>query len=154
MDLPVSTESARRAFLRLMGGALGASCLGLKWTDVARAANHAAMARATGVPGASEAPTLLTVAEAADVEAIAAQIIPTDSTPGAREAGVVVFIDRALGSFYAHQANAFRHGLAEFQARLHDWHPDVASFAALAPDLQIAFLHGVDHTPSSMPCGS
>ena len=38
-------------------------------------------------------------AQAADVDAMAAQIIPTDSTPGAREARVVQFIDRALVTF-------------------------------------------------------
>ena len=37
--------------------------------------------------------------EAAEVEAIAARIIPTDETPGAREAGVIYFIDRALVTF-------------------------------------------------------
>ena len=35
---------------------------------------------------------------AAEIEAIAARIIPSDATPGAREAGVVYFIDRALST--------------------------------------------------------
>ena len=37
--------------------------------------------------------------EAVEVEAIAARIIPTDDTPGAREAGVIYFIDRSLVTF-------------------------------------------------------
>ena len=140
-------ESARRVFLRLMGGTLGASCLALNWTEVARAANHAAMAHAAAAPGAPGAPAFLTAAEAADVEAVAAQIIPTDATPGAREAGVVVFIDQALTGFYGRQAELFRRGLAEFQARLHAWRPGAESFAALPSDQQIEFLDTVDHTP-------
>ena len=130
-----------------MGGTLGASCLALNWTEVARAANHAAMAHAAAAPSAPGAPAFLTAAEAADVEAIAAQIIPTDATPGAREAGVVIFIDHALAGFYVRQAAGFRHGLADFQTRVHAWRPAAESFAALPSDQQIEFLHSVDHTP-------
>ena len=37
--------------------------------------------------------------DAADIDAACAQIIPTDATPGAREAKVVYFIDTALNTF-------------------------------------------------------
>lgn len=37
--------------------------------------------------------------QAEEIEAIAAQIIPADETPGAREAGVIRFIDRNLVEF-------------------------------------------------------
>lgn len=37
--------------------------------------------------------------EALVVEAVSARIIPTDDSPGAREAGAVYFIDRALATF-------------------------------------------------------
>jgi Gluconate 2-dehydrogenase subunit 3 len=138
---PPDAESARRAFLRLAGGALGASCLALNWVEVARAAVEAA---AAGVPGAL---AFLKPGDATDVEAIAAQIIPTDSTPGAREAGVVVFIDRALAGFWSREGDAFNSGLADFRARLRDWKPGADSFAMLAAADQVAFLHTVDHTP-------
>lgn len=42
--------------------------------------------------------TVLDVDEAADMAAIAARILPTTETPGATEAGVIHFFDRALGS--------------------------------------------------------
>lgn len=135
-------ESARRAFLMLAGGTLGASCLGLRWAEVARAAQAAADA-----PPGGAALSFLAPAEAAEVDAISAQIIPTDATPGAREAGVVVFVDRALGSFYAREAAVFRSGLADFNARLQAWRQGATSFAALAADDQIAFLHTVEGTP-------
>ena len=51
---------------------------------------------------------LLTHAEARDVEAIAAQIVPGGATPGAREAGVVYFVDHIHAGLYADQADAFR----------------------------------------------
>ncbi len=137
-------ESARRAFLRLAGGTLGASCLALNWAEVARAAKEAAAAPAAGVPGAL---AFLKPEEAAVVDAIAAQIIPTDSTPGAREAGVVIFIDRALAGFWSREAGAFNAGLADFRARLRDWKPGADSFATLGAADQVAFLHTVEHTP-------
>jgi gluconate 2-dehydrogenase gamma chain len=136
-------EFARRSFLRLMGGTLGASCLALNWSEVAVAARQAASDIASG----SDAMQFLTAGEAADVGAICAQIIPTDSTPGAREAGVLLFVDRALASFYAPQAVMFRSGLAEFQGACLKWRPQAGSFSGLSSAQQIEFLHTVDHTP-------
>ena len=126
-----------------MGGTLGASCLALNWSEIAVAARQAVTEAASG----TRAMRFLTPDEAADVEAICAQIIPTDSTPGAREAGVVLFIDRAFVSFFAHQAATFRSGLAEFQGACRQWRPQANSYSALPSAQQIEFLHTVDHTP-------
>jgi gluconate 2-dehydrogenase gamma chain len=90
---------------------------------------------------------LLGAADAADVEALTSQIVPSDDTPGAREAGVTYFIDRALGSFFAHWRESFQGGLAQFQAAARAAHPGAPSFAALTGDQQIAFLHTVDNMP-------
>ena len=61
--------------------------LPLGWAEIAQAAHEAhAAAQSAGDARLS----FLSAAEAADVEAVAAQIIPTDDTPGAREAGVVL----------------------------------------------------------------
>jgi gluconate 2-dehydrogenase gamma chain len=51
--------------------------------------------------------------QAADVEAIAAQILPSEDGPGAREAGVIYFIDRALTTFDTDKQDIYRKGLAE-----------------------------------------
>jgi gluconate 2-dehydrogenase gamma chain len=137
-------DVSRRAFLQAMSGALGVSLLGLNWSEVANAAHDAHMAAKS--PGGA-APAFLTSAEAADVEAIAAQIIPTDGTPGAREAGVIHFIDRALATYFARMDDNFRAQLAAFQAACHARYPEAASFAALSSDQQIEFLKTVDQTP-------
>ena len=63
-------------------------------------------------PARDEKLSFLSAAEAADVEAVAAQIIPTDDSPGAREAGVVYFIDRALATFLSQLAGDYRAQLA------------------------------------------
>jgi len=88
---------SRRTFLRVAGGALGGAWLTLDLTKVAQAAHDAHVAQQSpGTPTTS----FLSKAELADVDAISAQIIPTDDTPGAREAGVALFIDRALATFF------------------------------------------------------
>jgi gluconate 2-dehydrogenase gamma chain len=55
----------------------------------------------------------LTAAEADTLDAIVARLIPSDETgPGAREAGAVRYIDRALGGALAASREAYRLGLA------------------------------------------
>ena len=54
--------------------------------------------------------------EARAVDAIAARIIPgDDADPGAREAGAVVYIDRALGGAYREFEKLYRRGLWELE---------------------------------------
>lgn len=54
--------------------------------------------------------------QAADVEAMAEQIIPADETPGARDARVVYFIDRALVTFERDKQKQYSEGLAKLLA--------------------------------------
>jgi gluconate 2-dehydrogenase gamma chain len=134
---------SRRTFLRVAGGALGGAWLTLDLSKVAQAAHDAHEAREAGALNTS----FLSRAELADVDAITAQIIPTDDTPGAREAGVALFIDRALATFFGRMAPDFRSQLAAFRLRCQAQHPDAGSFAALSNEQQIAFLKQVDRTP-------
>lgn len=136
-------EFSRRSFLLSLSGILGTPGLALEWSDVAAAAYHARRVATAPETAAAE---FLTPAEAADVEAISAQIIPSDDTPGAREAGVVTFIDHALATFFAPIAKEFRAHLAEFQATCRTRHPE-ESFAALSSERQIEFLRTVETTP-------
>jgi gluconate 2-dehydrogenase gamma chain len=103
-------------------------------------------ARDAGQGRADAKLSFLSAAEAADIEAVAAQIIPTDDSPGAREAGVVYFVDRALATFYSQLAGDYRAQLAAFQAEYRHAHPAVSSFASLTSDQQIEHLKGVDQT--------
>ena len=134
---------SRRAFLSGAGGALSLTWLATHWPGIAAAQAHAATA-ATTPDSATLA--LLTPEEARDVEAIAAQIVPTDDTPGAREAGALYFIDRSLHTWNAAAADPFRAGLREFQARFAAEH-SAGSFAAADAATQIAFLRQVETSP-------
>jgi gluconate 2-dehydrogenase gamma chain len=137
-------DLSRRLLLQAIAAAVGAAALPTGWTAIARAA----------APAPDEKFSFFTASEAADVEAVAAQIIPTDDTPGAREAGVVQFIDRALATFLSQLAADYRAHLADFQTTFRKWRPagDASSapsvpFASLASDRQIEFLKTVDRTP-------
>jgi len=134
---------SRRDALRSLTAAL-AGATALDWATMARAGHEAHAAAASATPVAF---TLLEPADAADIEALTSQIVPSDETPGAREAGVTFFIDRAMGSFFAHWREGFMRGLRDFQAAVQAAHPQTPCFAALGPDQQIAFLHSVDTTP-------
>jgi gluconate 2-dehydrogenase gamma chain len=137
-------DLSRRSLLEAIAFTLGAVALPLDWVETVRASQEA---HAASQPTGAARFVLLSAAEAADVEAIAAQIIPTDDTAGAREAGVVYFIDQALSTSLSRLAADYRAQLAEFQATFHGRHPGAASFAALPSEQQIAYLATVERTP-------
>lgn len=136
-------DASRRRFLQASGGAVGAGWLALQWPQLASAAEHAHAAATGEAPGEFK---LLTPAEARDVEAIAAQIVPSGTTPGAREAGVVYFVDQIHAGLYAAQADAFRADLAAFQRAVSEAHPDAGAFADLSDPQQLAYLKDIEQT--------
>lgn len=141
-------DLSRRALLQAIAASLAGAAVPAGWADaVLSAATSTSVAAVT----TADAPKLsfFTAVEAADVEAVAAQIIPTDDTPGAREAGVIIFIDRALSTLMPQLAGDYRTHFAAFQAAFRKQLPagDTASFASLPADRQIAFLKTVDRTP-------
>jgi gluconate 2-dehydrogenase gamma chain len=102
-----------------------------------------------------------TESEAAIVAAAAARIFPSDDAgPGAREAGVVIFIDRQLAGPWGRDARRYTHepfdeGLAaEFgyqgKAAPRDVYraglKDLAGFDALAPEQQDAKLKSIENS--------
>jgi gluconate 2-dehydrogenase gamma chain len=135
---------SRRSFLLAASSGVGATWLTFTWAEVANAAHDA---HAVVQSADASRTSFFTSLEAADVSAIASQIIPTNATPGAREAGVVFFIDRALATFFSRMAGTFRSQLADFGAMCRTHHPSVTSFAALSSPQQIEFLETVEHTP-------
>jgi len=136
--------NSRRSFLLSGGGLLTGVWIATHWPAIAAAAHHADEASAAPAPLGFE---FLNAADAADVEAISAQIVPSGATPGAREAHAVQFIDRALATFFSGWSQDFGAGLAQFQSTYRASNPASASFAAAAPDAQTAYLKTVDGTP-------
>ncbi len=73
-------------------------------------------------------------AAARKIEAITSRIIPSDGTPGAREAGVIYFIDRALGTWEADKLPAYRKGIDELERTRARMFPASASLQTLSDD--------------------
>lgn len=144
MSEPSFGLPSRRDFLRASGGTAGWVILAARFPGAAHAAREAGRMAAGELPASC---LFLAPEEAAEIEAITALIIPTDDTPGAREAGAVYFIDRALADFLAPYAPEFRDGLSDFTRRLALAHPGATSVADLGAAEAHAFLASVEDTP-------
>lgn len=139
-----SHDSSRRSLFHALAAVIAAAASPLGWAEIAHAMEHA---HASGQIGTSGKTSFLTAAEAADIESVAAQIVPTDDSPGAREAGVVYFIDRALATFLSQLAADYRTQLANFRSSYRERYPDADSFASLTSNQQIEHLKRTDQTP-------
>jgi len=129
------TDLSRRNFLAIAGAGAASVWLTASVHDLLAAGRHAAQAQRF---------EYLTAADAADLDAFASQIVPTDETPGAHEARVVYFMDKALATFNKGERDSVAKGLKELRARAAKAQPGARSFAALPNDKQIAVLHGME----------
>ncbi len=101
---------SRRAFLTESASGIGAAWLAANWQAIVEAQEFVRTAAASGQPHQF---AFFTPEQAAEVEAMAAEIIPTDDTPGAREAHVVdVHRPRAV-TFERERQDDYRKGLEE-----------------------------------------
>ena len=137
----------RRNFLLRAGTGLSAAWVSSNWPALLSAATHAHNAAKAATPPKFE---FFTPEEAVEIEAITARIIPTDETPGAREAGIVYFIDRGLATFGTEDQKTYREGLPELHARVSEMFPGVAKFSGLAAEQQDDVLRSFDE---SAPAG-
>jgi gluconate 2-dehydrogenase gamma chain len=137
-------DDSRRRFLISAGVAVSGAWFASNWPAVAAAAEHARHAANSPEPVPF---AFLDAREVADIDAMAAQILPGGASAGAREAHATHFIDRALATFFSDRAPAFRSGLEQFRLAFREAHPSVASFATASGLQQIAFLRSVDRTP-------
>lgn len=85
--------------------------------------------------------------EAADFDAIAARIIPSDEMPGAREAGAIYFMDTVLAEPDREQElDRLRQGLAELRRRSRAEF-GISGFAGLNARRQDQLLRAIETTP-------
>lgn len=80
--------------------------------------------------------------EARLLEALCEQIIPGDQDPGAREAGVLYFIDRQLQGPYRRFLEAYHHGLGALQQTSRTLYG--RDFLQLTWEEQNTFLHSLE----------
>ena len=137
-------ERSRREFLVTSLSGVGAAWAVANYAGIEDAY---AFVQQSARTGASPTFAFFTAAQAADVEAMAAQIIPTDATPGAREARVIVFIDRILNTFEKDEQGNYTKGLAALAAQTKQSFPSATTFSALTSTQQIQVLTAVEKTP-------
>jgi len=126
-------SDSRRSFLLKSFSASTAAWLTANWpAEVAAAEKAEAMG----------AFTYFTREQAADIDAIAAQVYPSDSTPGAKEAQVIYFIDLALVTFAQDKQDIYAKGLADLSTKTGG-----KRFASLSSGEQIALLTSIEKTP-------
>jgi gluconate 2-dehydrogenase gamma chain len=134
----------RRRFLLAGLRGAGGAWAALHWPAIMAAADHAAHMR-EGVPPAKL--EVLTPDQAAEIEAAASRIIPADETPGAREAGVIYFIDRALATFATDNRDDYAKGSPVLQSQTREMFPNVQKFSQATPDQQDAVLKALEGQP-------
>lgn len=135
-------EISRRLFLIQSSAGLSAAWLMARWPDIAAAAQHAHHAAQSATPPKLD---FFTPEQAIDIEAVAAQIIPSDDSPGAREARVIYFIDRALVTFDSDKQPLYKQGLAVLQAKAR--RAGLARFSEMNAARQIVKLRQIEKSP-------
>lgn len=134
-------QHSRRRFLRQTGAAAGAALAGVSLVEFLSACQEAEKARTAGGSFKVLAPD-----EATEIEAVAACIVPTTDTPGAREAGAIYFIDNILSSARQDLVEPVRNGMADLQARVRKAAGPSERFSVLDEEAQIAALTEIERT--------
>jgi gluconate 2-dehydrogenase gamma chain len=134
-------DLSRRRFLSQAGAGISAVWVAQNWPQMVAAAAHVRQAVQSITAYKFE---FFTPAEATEVDAISARIIPTDGSPGAREAGVIFFIDRSLMTFASGDQQKYRDGLPELQSALKEKFPGVDKFSAATMEQQDELLRTID----------
>jgi Gluconate 2-dehydrogenase subunit 3 len=132
---------SRRGFLTQTLTGMSAAWISANWPAMLSAAAHAREASQSASTAKFE---FFSPEQAAEVEAVSARIIPTTDTPGAREAGVVFFIDRALVTFAKDNQKMYTEGLPAVQARVRELFPGTEKFSAATPEQQDQVLESLD----------
>jgi gluconate 2-dehydrogenase gamma chain len=136
----------RREVLRILGTAASAAQFPgfSKWAFACGHIGNAALQ----IKPADYRPQFFTAAEYAMVERLAEIIIPSDGTPGAKEAGVAEFVDFMVASDPEVQYG-FRMGLAWLNA--HAEQTDGKRFVELTPEQQSSLLEPLGFKDKARP---
>jgi gluconate 2-dehydrogenase gamma chain len=136
----------RRMFLR------AAAAAGAAWglSDLAHVEDALAWAaqQVASIKNDRQRFSALTPDQAEVIVALTSRILPSvNGRPGARDAGVVYFIDRSLSTFNAAQKMLYSDGAKDLNSRTAQQWADATSFAALAVVQQDELLHDIETTP-------
>jgi gluconate 2-dehydrogenase gamma chain len=130
-------DTSRRLFLIKSLTGVSSALLALRLPEIVAAQEHAHQATQSPAPTKFE---YLTPELATEIEAIAAQIIPSDESPGAREARVIYFIDRALTTFDKDKQPIYVKGMKALDAKRRKMFKASTKFSDLTTEQQIKLL--------------
>jgi len=131
----------RRVFLR----AAAAASVAWAAADLAQVEDALAWASHQAGTGGTARVNVLTKAQADAIDALTSRILPSvDGRPGAHEAGVVYFIDRALATFATDERAAFVEGLNELQKKTRKRFGKTKRFSDLSSGQQTELLKGIE----------
>ncbi len=139
----MDADNTRRRFLLSSALGLSSAWLALRWPAIVAAQQHS---QRSGKSGQSASFEFFAPQDALEIEAVAAQIIPSDDAPGAREARVIYFIDRALMTFDVDKQLAYTQGLEDLQQKTLELFPVADGFSSLSSAQQIQLLTGIEHS--------
>jgi gluconate 2-dehydrogenase gamma chain len=138
----IALSTTRRTFLSQAVGSLGLLYLSSLTPDViAQAHQHAKLTARDLGAGAYR---FFAPQQAADFAAFAEQIVPSDETPGAKEANVVRFVDYALSAIEPQNKKDFAAALQALDAQAKKTVPQAVSFAALTSAQQIEAMKAME----------
>jgi gluconate 2-dehydrogenase gamma chain len=136
--------TSRRSMLAATVSGLSSIWLATRWPGIVAAQEHA---HTVAKSGRATTFGFFSPDQAVEIESIAAQIIPKDDTPGAREAGTIYFIDRALMTFERDQQPAYTQGLNDLREKTRELFRDADKFSGLNPAQQVQVLTAIEKTP-------
>jgi len=132
---------SRRAFFNSLKDSAGKSVILLSMPAILQACQESQRARLAG-----EDFQVLTEEEANEFDAITARIIPTTETAGAREAGVVYFMETVLGDKREEEHGLLKEGLRELQTEV-ALQFNAAYFHLLEEEQQDQLIASISNTP-------
>ncbi len=135
------SEYSRRDFLIRSCTGMSSVWLSARMPEILAAQEHAHLAATSSSEAKLE---FFAPEQATEIEAVAAQILPTDSMPGAREAHVLYFIDRALMTFERDKQKVYLKGLKQLQGKTHKMFRPAKRFSELTSEQQIALLKAIE----------
>jgi gluconate 2-dehydrogenase gamma chain len=138
-----SGNASRRQFLLGSASGLTWAWLAIRWPGILAAQAHAQRAVESGQPAPFQ---FFSPEQAIEIEAVAAQIIPSDDAPGARETHVIYFIDHVLTTFDREKQPAYTQGLKDLQHKTQELFPSAARFSSLTSAQQIQALTAIEKT--------
>jgi gluconate 2-dehydrogenase gamma chain len=134
----------RRVFL------WAAAAAGAAWATADLARVEDALAWTARQVAEQKAPRLgaLTPSQADVIAAVAERILPSvDGRPGAREGGVIYFIDRSLSTFNVAQKTLYVDGVKDLNSRAASTSKGTRNFASLTAAQQDELLRAIEQTP-------